>query len=526
LDYLNGYPLSPTSTVGTINSQLTDGSNTFVNSSLSPRHNSTAPTSVELNGKLAATAVFDDGREPDSTAPVQKLKGEALGQVPRPSVYTAEATANAKSFLEARFNALFSERSKTPRDARLVELEARLSTTYLNEKAQDDLRRRWLTLESNDLRLTRVSQTHEICRPNSRRSSSMAAYVFTKTLGKGSFGVVRLARRRPATNNASHYKFGLFVSQTPEVCAVKIIRKSDMLRNTQEAHIKAERDVLAASSRSRWIVPLLESFQDRTNLYLVMEFMVGGDFLGLLIRWDKLEERHARFYIAEMVLCVEEAHRLGYIHRDVKPDNFLVSASGHLKISDFGLAFDGHWSHDQGYYNYQRYSLLDQLGITITGDETDREESQQAGSGGKAAEILISQRDRSALLRHALPSNDEKFGAESVLGRRNRRGMRNLARSVVGTSQYMAPEVIRGDEYDGRCDWWSIGIILFEVSGFERNVALLDSRADNRIVSLRGDTIHREGSAANQSQHRPSHWRHAICAEHTACTSLSCFKGR
>lgn len=73
-----------------------------------------------------------------------------------------------------------------------------------------------------------------------------------------------------------------------------------------------------------------------------MEYMAGGDFLGLLIRENILEEHVTRHYVAEMVICVEEAHRLGFIHRDIKPDNFLIDAHGHLKISDFGLAFDGH----------------------------------------------------------------------------------------------------------------------------------------------------------------------------------------
>lgn len=102
------------------------------------------------------------------------------------------------------------------------------------------------------------------------------------------------------------------------------------------------------------IVPLVASFQDLSNLYLVMEYMPGGDFLSLLIRENVLEESVARFYVAEIVLCVEAAHSLKCIHRDIKPDNFLVSASGHLKISDFGLAFDGHWSHDATYYNSHR----------------------------------------------------------------------------------------------------------------------------------------------------------------------------
>lgn len=85
-----------------------------------------------------------------------------------------------------------------------------------------------------------------------------------------------------------------------------------------------------------------------------MEYMPGGDFLSLLIRESILPETVARFYVAEIILCVEAAHSLKCIHRDIKPDNFLVSASGHLKISDFGLAFDGQWYHDATYYSSQR----------------------------------------------------------------------------------------------------------------------------------------------------------------------------
>jgi protein-serine/threonine kinase len=125
------------------------------------------------------------------------------------------------------------------------------------------------------------------------------------------------------------------------------------------------------------IVPLISSFQDTANLYLVMEYMPGGDFLGLLIRENVLSEPVAKFFIAEMILCIEEAHSLSWIHRDIKPDNFLVSAAGHLKISDFGLAFDGHWSHDTSYYHTHRYSLVHKLGLTIEGDAVDRSEGFQ-----------------------------------------------------------------------------------------------------------------------------------------------------
>ncbi len=120
-----------------------------------------------------------------------------------------------------------------------------------------------------------------------------------------------------------------------------------------------------------------------------MEYMPGGDFLGLLIRENILHETVARFYIAEMIVCVEEAHALRCIHRDIKPDNFLISASGHLKISDFGLAFDGHWSHDTGYFHSTRYSLLHKLGIHVEGDEQDREDGKSPQASKKWANSLV-----------------------------------------------------------------------------------------------------------------------------------------
>lgn len=201
-------------------------------------------------------------------------------------------------------------------------------------------------------------------------------------------------------------------------------------------------------------MPLIVSFQDAANLYLVMDYMPGGDFLGLLIRENVLHETVARFYIAEMIVCVEEAHALKCIHRDIKPDNFLISASGHLKISDFGLAFDGHWSHDASYYTSTRYSLLKKLGINIEGDEQDRRDGKSRDATNKQNSSLMNGMDKHERKNSA--------AGEPLLQWRNRCGNRTSATSVVGTSQYMAPEVVRGERYDGRCDWWSIGVILYE----------------------------------------------------------------
>lgn len=434
-------------------------------------------------------------------------------EIVTPTIVTVETAANAKIFFETYFNTLLSM-EKTPRSYRRHKLEARLQMEAFTAEQCERERALWALQESDQLRQTRVlkSKANTVAR---RSGVSLAGFEVVKVLGKGSFGVVRLVRQIDSTHDEQSTQSSVASAEPPkklapreetmnfktstmeilrstidsqraaqrreirkaktEVYAMKVIRKSDMLRNSQEGHIRAERDFLVSSENSRWVVPLVASFQDNTNLYLVMEYMVGGDFLGLLFRKDVLKEKKARWYVAEMILCVEEAHRLRWIHRDVKPDNFLISTSGHLKISDFGLAFDGHWAHDQSFFSNHRESLMEKLGIKVEGDSLDRKEGAQIAAGMALANAIVGRKGR-----RQTPQIDGQGEKEEILRWRNRCGNRKLARSVVGTSQYMAPEVIRGEPYDGRCDWWSIGIILYEVEaladiyGYVADVILLE----------------------------------------------------
>ncbi|GME24343.1 agc ndr protein kinase [Neofusicoccum parvum] len=343
----------------------------------------------------------------------------------------------------------------------------------------------WSLKESEYLRNIRVLKSKSLVRRKTK-GISVAGYEIVRVLGKGSFGVVRLVREkglpppeRPSTEQTESDIERLDGSDDErgrhdpskigkQVFAMKVIRKSDMLRNCQEGHLRAERDFLVASENSRWVVPLVASFQDNTNLYLVMEYMLGGDFLGLLMREDILDETTARWYVAEMILCIEEAHKMKWIHRDIKPDNFLITSSGHLKISDFGLAFDGHWAHNQTYFNEKRYNLLKKFGIDVRGDEQDAVDEVNAETKNQVFGNVVnaafgrSQRKPSAFSLRDQSTKEPPGREENPILWMNRHQKRRLAKSIVGTSQYMAPEVIRGEEYDGRCDWWSIGIILYE----------------------------------------------------------------
>ena len=153
-----------------------------------------------------------------------------------------------------------------------------------------------------------------------RTKISVKDFIPKKIIGRGAFGEVRVCRNR----------------KTNEVVAIKKMKKQEMIYKNQIAHVRAERDILALANNP-WIVELLCSFQDENYLYLVMEYLQGGDLMTLLMEKDILSEEMSRFYIAETILAIESVHNLNYIHRDLKPDNLIIDKDGHIKLSDFGL---------------------------------------------------------------------------------------------------------------------------------------------------------------------------------------------
>ncbi|KAL2095438.1 hypothetical protein ACEWY4_010157 [Coilia grayii] len=123
---------------------------------------------------------------------------------------------------------------------------------------------------------------------------------------------------------------------TQQVYAMKIMNKWDMLKRGETACYQEEREVLLKGNR-QWITQLHYAFQDDNYLYLVMDYYVGGDLLTLLSKFgDHIPEDMAQFYLAEMIMAIDSVHRLGYVHRDVKPDNILLTADGHIRLGDFG----------------------------------------------------------------------------------------------------------------------------------------------------------------------------------------------
>jgi len=142
-----------------------------------------------------------------------------------------------------------------------------------------------------------------------------------KVLGKGSFGEVLLVKLKA---NNKYY-------------AMKILIKKQVKLRHQEAHTKAERDLMVKIN-CPFIVNIKFAFQDNLKLYIITEFMQGGEMFFHLHKEKKFSNEKTRFYIIELILAIEFLHKNKMLYRDLKPENIMVDASGHIKLTDFGLS--------------------------------------------------------------------------------------------------------------------------------------------------------------------------------------------
>lgn len=184
----------------------------------------------------------------------------------------------------------------------------------------------------------------------------------------GSFGKVYQVRKK----------------DTGRIYAMKVLVKKQVIEQKQVEHTIAERNVLVQALQSPFIVGLKFSFQTSTKLYLVQDFMNGGELFFHMQNEGTFSEPRARFYVAELVLALEHLHSCNVVYRDLKPENILLSSQGHIVLVDFGLCKQN-----------------------VTEDERTH--------------------------------------------------------TFCGTTEYLAPEIVKGTGYGKAVDWWSLGVLLYEM---------------------------------------------------------------
>jgi len=194
-----------------------------------------------------------------------------------------------------------------------------------------------------------------------------ADFTKIKLIGKGSYGNVYLVR----------------YNKTKQIYAMKVYIKSDIREKNQENNTKSERNLMTQINFP-FIVSVKFAFQTESKLFLVQEFIQGGDLFFHMHSCPKFPNEKAKFYAVEIILAIEYLHNNNMIYRDLKPENILIGKDGHIKLTDFGLS--------------------------------------------KMVESI-----------------------------------NNKSYTICGTIQYLAPEIMGGEGYDASVDWWSLGVMLYEM---------------------------------------------------------------
>lgn len=229
-----------------------------------------------------------------------------------------------------------------------------------------------------------------------------------KLLGKGGAGTVYLVNLRG----------------TPNVYAMKVLTKEDMIQRNKVLRVMTEREILATANHP-FIVTMYATFQTSDSLCFVMDFCGGGEFFNVLSRQPqkRLQEHAAQFYAAEILLALEYLHYLGFLYRDLKPENILMRDSGHIALTDFDLSKQAHAVSPRMIEHHK--TIVEKLSGLMTGQMSSK------------------------------ISGFEVVDSEPVL--------EEDSTSFVGTLEYLAPELVKGERQNSAVDWWTFGILIYEM---------------------------------------------------------------
>ncbi|KAM7181722.1 ribosomal protein S6 kinase alpha-3 isoform 2-T2 [Macrochelys suwanniensis] len=254
-----------------------------------------------------------------------------------------------------------------------VESAADSSTENGQQIMDEPMGEEEINQQTEEGNIKEIAITHHVKEGHEKADPSQ--FELLKVLGQGSFGKVFLVKKISGSDARQLYAMKVLKKATLKVCVHVVVR--DRVRT------KMERDILVEVNHP-FIVKLHYAFQTEGKLYLILDFLRGGDLFTRLSKEVMFTEEDVKFYLAELALALDHLHSLGIIYRDLKPENILLDEEGHIKLTDFGLSKES----------------------------IDHEKK---------------------------------------------------AYSFCGTVEYMAPEVVNRRGHTQSADWWSFGVLMFEM---------------------------------------------------------------
>ena len=260
-----------------------------------------------------------------------------------------------------------------------------------------------------------------------RRSVGLQDLDVLSVIGRGGFGKVYLVKHRQKTRGQQQQE------QQPHVYAMKVLQKEDLRRRNQIERTRTERQILTAI-RHPFIVRLHFAFHTSTRVYLGLDFMQGGDLFTLMRRQGRMGDEAARLYMAEIALALQHLHDHGIIYRDLKPENVLLGADGHVKLTDFGLA--------------RHFVISPPLHSFLV--------SAAAAGASPAAAAAAAAPPSEALSPPPCPPTlaSTPSSSSSSLYRTH---------SFCGTNEYLSPELLLNQGHGLPVDWWCLGLCAHEM---------------------------------------------------------------
>lgn len=265
-------------------------------------------------------------------------------------------------------------------------------------------------------------------------------FEYLRTLGKGAYGKVFLVRKK----------------STKDIYALKVISCKKELTHSYIQNLLNERNIFGMLD-TRFTVNAVSTFLYKNFVCFVLDYMPGGDLRHLLDREEYFDENWTRFYISEIIVALEHLHQANIIHRDIKPENVLIGSDGHIKLADFGL------SQIKEKLEFQKFDISQKPSDIIENLRNKKNKVSDNGSPNLAREKKLTESFISTTQESSSKNDSNVFKAQLIPIAEKPQSIKQQRIRIIGTPDYIAPEIIKGEKYGPEVDWWSVGCIIYEL---------------------------------------------------------------